>query len=85
MQDSNAIGTHQLPNADDIRAQLERIITSPEFPTVGRGAAFLTYIVEETLSGRANRIKGYSIALEVFRRDEHFSQMIRLSGSKRDV
>lgn len=74
MQDSNAIGTHQLPNADDIRAQLERIITSPEFPTVGRGAAFLTYIVEETLSGRANRIKGYSIALEVFRRDEHFSQ-----------
>ncbi len=74
MQDSNAVGTRQPPNADEIRAQLERIVASPEFPTVGRGAAFLTYIVEEALAGRASRLKGYSIALEIFRRDEHFSQ-----------
>ncbi|WP_245294995.1 FlgO family outer membrane protein [Pararhizobium antarcticum] len=74
MQDTNTIGTRRPPNADDIRAQLERIVTSPEFPTVGRGAAFLTYIVEETICGRANRLKGYSIALEIFRRGENFSQ-----------
>ncbi|NHT77759.1 adenylate cyclase [Rhizobiaceae bacterium CRRU44] len=57
-----------------IRAQVAKIVASPEFPAAGRGAAFLTYIVEEVLAGRANRIKGYSIALEVFKRDEHFSQ-----------
>ncbi|OWW04601.1 adenylate cyclase [Rhizobium sp. R72] len=62
------------PSAEDIRAQLNRIITSPEFPPTGRGAAFLTYVIEETLAGRADRIKGYSVAVEVFKRDAGFTQ-----------
>lgn len=62
------------PSPDDIRAQLDRIITSPEFPHVGRGGAFLTYVTEEALAGRADRIKGYSIAVEVFKRSEGFTQ-----------
>jgi len=33
---------------------------------------FLRYIVEETLAGRADRIKGYTIAVAVFGRDETF-------------
>ena len=63
-----------LPGIDEIRAQLERILSSPEFPGTGRAAAFLRYVVEETLAGRASRIKGYSIAIEVFGRDENFTQ-----------
>lgn len=62
------------PSPDDIRAQLDRIITSPEFPHVGRAGAFLTYVTEEALAGRADRIKGYSIAVEVFKRSEGFTQ-----------
>ncbi|MCV9966890.1 adenylate cyclase [Pararhizobium sp. BT-229] len=62
------------PCEEEIRAQLQRIVTSTEFPNVGRGAAFLSYIVEESLAGNANRIKGYSIALEVFKRDVSFTQ-----------
>ena len=62
------------PGPEDVRLQLERIIASPEFPATGHGHAFLRYVVEETLSGRAERIKGYSIALEVFNRDQSFSQ-----------
>lgn len=62
------------PSPDDIRAQLARIITSPEFPHVGRSGAFLTYVTEEALAGRADRIKGYSIAVEVFKRSEGFTQ-----------
>ncbi|PKA44639.1 adenylate cyclase [Rhizobium sullae] len=62
------------PNHDDIRAQLERIFSSCEFPKVGRSAAFLTYVTEEALAGRAERIKGYSIAIEVFKRREGFKQ-----------
>ncbi|MDC7741221.1 adenylate cyclase [Rhizobium binxianense] len=63
-----------LPGADDIRAQLERLALSSEFPNTGRTEAFLSYIVEEVLAGRGNRIKGYAIALEVFKRRDDFTQ-----------
>nr|WP_210258877.1 adenylate cyclase [Rhizobium sp. WYCCWR 11152] len=66
--------TRPPPTHDDVRAQLERIVTSPQFPHIGRSAAFLTYAVEETLAGRADRIKGYSIAVEVFKRPNGFTQ-----------
>ncbi|ANK92066.1 MULTISPECIES: hypothetical protein [Rhizobium] len=62
------------PQAHDITTQLERVISSPEFPGVGRAAAFLRYVVSETLAGRGNRIKAYSIAVEVFGRDAGFTQ-----------
>ncbi|NEH35713.1 adenylate cyclase [Rhizobium ruizarguesonis] len=62
------------PNQDEIRAQLEHILCSHEFPKVGRSAAFLAYVTEEALAGRAERIKGYSIAIEVFKRREGFRQ-----------
>ncbi|EJZ18490.1 hypothetical protein RCCGEPOP_25187 [Rhizobium sp. Pop5] len=62
------------PAPGDIRSQLDRIIASPEFPRVGRSAAFLTYVTEEALAGRAERIKGYTIAVEVFKRSEAFKQ-----------
>src|SRR3954447_7959694 len=62
------------PSPDEIRAELERIISSPEFPVPARAVAFLRYVVEESLAGRATRIKGYSIAIEVFDRDESFTQ-----------
>ncbi|WP_275782501.1 adenylate cyclase [Pararhizobium gei] len=74
MQTSSVVDGRDMPCAEEIRAQLDRIVKSPEFPTVGRGVAFLTYIVEEALAGRADRIKGYSIALAVFKRDQHFTQ-----------
>jgi adenylate cyclase len=58
------------PTSDEIRGQLDRILTSPEFPGgVGRAAVFLRYVVEEALEGRAKRIKGYSVGVEVFGRD----------------
>lgn len=63
-----------LPSPDEIRVQLERILSSTEFPVPARGCAFLRYVVEETLEGRADRIKGYSIAIEVFERNEGFTQ-----------
>jgi TolB-like protein len=62
------------PGPEDIRAQLERIMASPEFPGTGRCSAFLTYIVQEVLEGRAKRLKGYSVAIEVFGRHEGFTQ-----------
>jgi TolB-like protein len=62
------------PGEEEARAQLQRILTSGEFPGAGRSGAFLSYVVEEVLAGRGNRIKGYSVAVEVFKRDEAFTQ-----------
>ncbi|OCP35172.1 adenylate cyclase [Ensifer sp. LC163] len=62
------------PSAAEIREQLARIISSSEFPRAGRSAAFLTFVVEEALAGRAQRLKGYTIAIEVFKRSEDFTQ-----------
>lgn len=58
--------------AERIREQLRRILSSTDFVMPERIRTFLTYVVEESLAGRANRIKGYSIAVEVFGRDRDF-------------
>lgn len=69
-------GSGSLPLAEpgeaDIRAQLDRILGSPEFNVPTRVRQFLSYVVEQTLSGQADRIKAYTVALEVFGRDANF-------------
>jgi hypothetical protein len=57
---------------DEARAQLERILASPEFAVPDRLRRFLRFVVEEALAGRAERIKAYTIAVEVFGRDDTF-------------
>jgi TolB-like protein/Tfp pilus assembly protein PilF len=52
--------------------QLRRILSSPAFEATDRDRRFLSYVVEEALAGRANRIKAYAIALEVFGREASF-------------
>lgn len=66
------------PTEDDlqpdlVRAQLERVLESPDFARADRASAFLRFIVEETLESRASHIKAFTIALEVFGRDETFN------------
>lgn len=62
--------------AQDCRAQLDRILQSADFQIPERGRRFLTYIVEETLAGRADRIKAYSVATHVFGRSASFDPKI---------
>lgn len=52
--------------------QLDRILSSSEFHATDKVRDFLRFIVREKLAGRANRLKGYSIALQVFGRGEDF-------------
>jgi adenylate cyclase len=61
------------PTPEAIRTQLGCILASPGFQLPERGRAFLRYVVEESLAGRAKRIKAYSIAVDVFGRDEGIS------------
>ena len=55
-----------------IREQLARVLESAPFVQSQRRQRFLEYVVHETLAGRGERVKGYSIALAVFGRPETF-------------
>lgn len=55
-----------------IRAQLDKILASAEFNVPKRVRQFLSYVVSQTLDGHADRIKAYSVAVEVFGRDANF-------------
>jgi len=57
---------------EEVRAQLERMLAHRDFEASDRTREFLRYIVEETLAGRGHRLKGYTIAIEVFGRGRDF-------------
>ncbi len=60
------------PPAIEIRAHLERLLTSPAFRSSKRCQRFLVYVVGETLEGRADSLKERTLAIEVFDRAESF-------------
>ncbi len=69
----NEVSRHSnRPPAGDVRAQRDRILASPVFAQSKRLQKFLRFIVEEALAGRADGLKEYTIALDVFERDESF-------------
>lgn len=67
--------TRELPagiSAQDVKGELASVQASPSFASSVRHRKFLTFVVEETLAGRANRIKAYTIATAVFGRADSF-------------
>jgi len=60
------------PSADEVRAELERIVTSEPFRPSAQLQAFLRFVVEATLKGEAERIRAFTIAVEAFGRDKDF-------------
>jgi len=58
--------------SDEIRAALARVTGSSVFSASPRMQDFLRYVVEETVAGRGDEIKGYTLALEVFGRSGSF-------------
>jgi len=65
-----------VPTGDEVRVHLRLLLDSPEFNTSERNKRFLAYVVDETLGGRADRIKAYNIALAVFDRADDFDPLI---------
>lgn len=60
------------PSAADFHDALLRVIGSSTFRSSPRLSELLVHLVEQTLAGHADRLKGYAIALDVFGRDEGF-------------
>ncbi len=58
--------------AETIRAQVGRIVASDVFRRADRQCRFLRYIVDHSLAGTTDRLKGYTIGLDVFDREASF-------------
>jgi serine/threonine-protein kinase len=57
---------------EKVRLQLRRILTSKSFRQVDRLQGFLTFVVEEMLSGRGDKLKEFLIGVEVFGKEASF-------------
>ena len=54
----------ELPSQSDVQDVLCRVLQADGFAGSEKLSAFLTYIVGQVLEGRADRIKGYTVAVE---------------------
>ena len=74
------------PSADDVRAQLARLLASGAFPASVRRRRLLEYVVEETLAGRSDRLKAYALAVFGLGREAGFDPqgdpIVRLEASR---
>ena len=68
--------TSNLPAPDEVRAQLERMIASDDFNRSPQLGAFLRFVVEAVLQGKSDRIKAYTIGVDVLRRDAKFDPQL---------
>jgi adenylate cyclase len=65
-------GHHSSLSEAAIRQQLRKILASPEFQRSPMMSDFLRFIVEKTLAGQAQEIKGYTVATQVLGRQADF-------------
>ncbi|AZO51295.1 MAG: hypothetical protein EOS58_02275 [Mesorhizobium sp.] len=63
---------HAPPAAPAVRETLERLLASETFGRSERARKLLRYLVEREQAGEADRLKGFSIAMDVFGRDGDF-------------
>jgi tetratricopeptide (TPR) repeat protein len=61
-----------LPAPDAIRAELHKLLTSPAFATSPSLSRFLSFIIEESLAGRASQLKEYAIGVCVLGRADDY-------------
>jgi TolB-like protein len=66
----------EAPTPDELRAAIDRIATSEVFVRSPQLGAFLRFVCEAVLRGKADRIKAYTIGVEVLRRDTNFDPQI---------
>ena len=65
-----------VPAPDEIRTEIERLCGSDVFSRSPQLGAFLRFVVEAVLHGKADRIKAYTIGVEVLRRDTRFDPQL---------
>ncbi|RWF65057.1 MAG: hypothetical protein EOS26_30455, partial [Mesorhizobium sp.] len=63
---------HATPAAPAVRETLERLLASETFGRSERARKLLRYLVEREQAGEADKLKGFSIAMDVFGKDGDF-------------
>ena len=80
------LSTYDSATAERVRRELECVLESPDFILPERARRFLSYIVEEALAGRADRIKASSIATDVLGRrlsfDSSTDPVVRIEAGR---
>jgi tetratricopeptide (TPR) repeat protein len=61
---------------EETLAELERVLTDPNFRSSERNKRFLRYVTEKVLEGATDKIKAYSVAVDVFGRPTDFDPII---------
>jgi adenylate cyclase len=73
-------------SANQIRDQLERVLSSDAFKRSARMAHFLRFVVSEAIAGNSHKLKEFVVALEVFDRDASFdpktNAVVRVEASR---
>jgi adenylate cyclase len=74
------------PSAEEIRAELDRVLASEGFANADRMSAFLRYVVERALAGETDQIKEYAIGVDVFGRngayDPRLDSIVRVEARR---
>jgi len=60
------------PERAEIEAELARLLASPDFEKNHGASNFLKFVVEETLEGRGDRLKAFTIATQALERKDDF-------------
>lgn len=77
INENNAEARGEVPSRNDYRLEaLNRILSSGHFRASERNKQFLKFVVEETVAGRASRIKAFTVAVDVFGRDSSFDASV---------
>ena len=75
----DAVPKRQAPttvSSDTAQSALRRVLASASFKSSGRHRDFLAYIVQETLNGRSEELKEYSIGVAVLHRGAGFDPRV---------
>jgi Tol biopolymer transport system component len=63
-------------SADDVRAHLQRVLSSASFAGSGRASTLLAFLVDESLAGRTDRLKEYTLGVEALGKGDSFDPRI---------
>jgi len=64
------------PSPGDVLSALQALVGSDALRISERNRRFLSFVVTQTVEGRADRIKAYSIGVDVFGRDDSFDPTV---------
>jgi adenylate cyclase len=69
-----------------VHSALSALLSNPDFRGTDKRGAFLKYVVQETLEGRASNIKGYTVGVDVYGRPKDFDPqndpLVRLEAGR---